>query len=458
MDPKRDFLLINPWIHDFAAYDFWARPLGLLYIAAVLERAFPCRVHFVDCLDRAHPSLARDRRSRPDGRGPFFKETVPKPSVLRGIPRRFSRYGIPVALFREALGRLPVPDIVFVTGAMTYWYPGVQEAVGLVRERFGRVPVVLGGAYPTLVPDHARRHSGADVVVEGPGENKILPLVREILGGTPAEAEGFPTLDSLPRPAFELLRDRSCLPLLTSRGCPYRCTFCAGRLLFDGFEQREPASVVAEIADGAGRFGTRHFAFYDDALLLNKARHLVPILEKIVDSGPRLSFHAPNGVHVREIDPGLAGLLRRAGVRSLFLSQESTDEGLLEAHAPKAVPEDLERALSALEGAGYSRGEVGVYLIAGLPGQGAEVVRDSVRHVLGLGAMPRLAHYSPIPGTPDWETLVRRGALAADADPLLHNKTVGPWLWGSLSPDDLSEIREGMLEARDGRDGQDERD
>ncbi len=72
--------------------------------------------------------------------------------------------------------------------------------------------------------------------------------------------------------------------------------------------------------------------------------------------------------------------------------------------------------------------------------------------------MPRLAHYSPIPGTPDWETLVRRGALAADADPLLHNKTVGPWLWGSLSPDDLSEIREGMLKARDGRDGQDARD
>ncbi len=320
MDPKRDFLLINPWIHDFAAYDFWARPLGLLYIAAVLERTFPCRVHLVDCLDRAHPALARGRRSRPDGRGPFPKETVPKPSVLRGIPRRFSRYGIPVALFREALGRLPVPDIVFVTGAMTYWYPGVQEAVGLVRERFGQVPVVLGGAYPTLVPDHARRHSGADVVVEGPGENKILPLVREILGGTPAEAEGFPTLDSLPRPAFGLLRDRSCLPLLTSRGCPYRCTFCAGRLLFDGFEQREPASVVAEIADGAGRFGTRHFAFYDDALLLNKARHLVPILEKIVDSGPRVSFHAPNGVHVREIDPGLASLLR-TGRRQVPLSE-----------------------------------------------------------------------------------------------------------------------------------------
>jgi radical SAM superfamily enzyme YgiQ (UPF0313 family) len=441
MAPKRSFLLINPWIHDFAAYDFWARPLGLLYVAAVLERAFPCRVALVDCLDRAYPALSRSRRSRPDGRGPFPKETIPKPLVLKDIPRRFSRYGIPVAAFREALERVPVPEIVFMTGAMTYWYPGVQEAVGLVRERFGRVPVVLGGAYPTLVPDHARRHSGADIVVEGPGENKILPLVREILGDEPEGDASFPSLDAMPRPAFGLLGDRTCLPLLTSRGCPYRCTFCAGRLLFDGFEQRSPGSVVAEIADGAGRLGARHFALYDDALFLNKARHLVPILEAVADSGLRVTFHAPNGVHVREIDLAFARLLRRAGMTSLYLSQESMDGGLLEERAPKAVPDDLERALSALEGAGYRRRDIGVYLIAGLPGQGAAAVREAVRSVIEAGAVPRLAHFSPIPGTPDWESLVRRGALAADADPLLHNKTVGPWLWGSLSPDDLSEIR-----------------
>jgi radical SAM superfamily enzyme YgiQ (UPF0313 family) len=444
MTPKRNFLLINPWIYDFTAYDFWARPLGLLYIAAIIEKAFPCRVDLVDCLDRSHPGLSPGRRSRPDGRGPLPKEAVPKPSVLRDIPRRFSRYGIPVALFREALGRVSVPDIVFITGAMTYWYPGIQEAIGLVRERFGRVPVVLGGAYASLVPDHARRHSGADVVVEGPGENKVLPVVREILGDAPEGASEYPTLDAMPRPALGLLRDRACLPVLTSRGCPFRCTFCAGRLLFDGFEQRAPASVVAEIADGAGRLGARHFAFYDDALFLNKAEHLVPILEAVAAIEPRLRFHTPNGVHVREIDPGFARLLRRAGVRSLYLSQESLDRDILGERTPKVAPEDLERALSALESAGYLRRDVGVYLIAGLPGQGAEAVREAVRRVLSLGAVPRLAHYSPIPGTPDWERLVSRGALAADADPLLHNKTVGPWIWGSLSPDELSEIRAGM--------------
>ncbi len=212
MAPKRNFLLINPWIHDFTAYDLWARPLGLLYIAAILEKAFPCRVDLIDCLDRAHPALSRGLRSRPDGRGPLPKEAIPKPSVLAHIPRRFSRYGIPVALFREALGRVPPPDIVFVTGAMTYWYPGVQEAVGLVRERFGQVPVALGGAYATLMPDHARRHSGADVVVEGPGENRVLPLVREVLGDAPAEAGAYPTLDSMPRAGVRSARRQDLPP------------------------------------------------------------------------------------------------------------------------------------------------------------------------------------------------------------------------------------------------------
>lgn len=451
MAPKRNFLLINPWIHDFTAYDLWSRPLGLLYIAAVLEKAFPCRVDLVDCLDRSHRGLARAGRSRPDGRGPLPKETIAKPSVLRDIPRRFSRYGIPVALFREALGRVPTPDIVFMTGAMTYWYTGVQEAVGLVREMFGQVPVVLGGAYATLMPGHARRHSGADIVVEGPGENKVPALVRDVLGGAPEETAPFPTLDAAPRPAFHLLGDRTCLPILTSRGCPYRCSFCAGRLLFDGFEQRAPESVFAEIADGAGRLGARHFVFYDDALFLNKAGHLAPVLEAVVDSALRVSFHAPNGVHVREIDPGFARLLRRAGVRSLFLSQESMDGEVLEARTPKVAPGDLERALSSLESAGYARSEIGVYLIAGLPGLRTETVRESVRRVLELGATPRLAHYSPIPGTPDWESLVRRGALAADADPLLHNKTVGPWRWGSLSPDELAGIRADIARGRDAR-------
>jgi radical SAM superfamily enzyme YgiQ (UPF0313 family) len=328
---------------------------------------------------------------------------------------------------------------------MTYWYPGVQTAVELVRKKFGRVPVVLGGIYATLLPEHALEHSGADLIVRGPGEDQILPIVRDILGDRMGEARRLESLDALPRPAFDLLRSRRWLPLLTSRGCPYRCSFCASSLLYGRFEQRSPGSVLDEIDSHAVRLGTSHFAFYDDALFLNKAEHLVPILEGVARKKLSVSFHTPNGVHLREIDEAFARLLRKAGVKSLYLSQETVDEDLLAQKTPKVSAGDLSRALMFLENAGYRRKEVYVYLIAGLPGQEAGSIRESILHVLRLGATPRLALFSPIPGTAEWEAIVSRGILPREADPLLHNKLTFPYIWGDLSPEDYASIRRLLL-------------
>ena len=68
---------------------------------------------------------------------------------------------------------------------MTYWYPGVAAAIRLARERFPGVPVILGGIYATLCPEHAQQHSGADRVVAGPGEAAILGILEEITGFSP---------------------------------------------------------------------------------------------------------------------------------------------------------------------------------------------------------------------------------------------------------------------------------
>ena len=431
----KSVLLVNPWIFDFTAYDFWLRPLGLLYVAAVLRAGADVDLRLIDCLDRAHPALPRIAGAKGDGRGHYPKVEVPKPAVLKDVPRRYSRYGLPLDVFAAELDRAPVPDMVLVTCTLTYWYPGVQLAVDLVRRRFGRVPVVLGGAYATLARAHAVRHAGADAVVSGRGEDRILPLAREILGdGVVRRDAAYPALSDLPRPAFDLLGDTAALPLLTSRGCPHDCSFCASRILHDGFERRAPAGVAAEIADHAARFGTRHFVFYDDALLAGKADHIVPLLEESVRLRLGVSYHAPNGLHVREIEDGLARLFKRAGVRSLYLSQESMDAGLLREACPKVAPGDLERAAGSLERAGYARGDISVYLIAGLPGQSAESVVDSVRRVKSLGLRPRMAYFSPIPGTRAWADLVARGAIDPDADPLVFNKAAYRHLAADRAP------------------------
>ena len=436
-----DLLLVNPWIYDFTAHDFWLKPLGLLYIAAIVRSNSSARLHFLDCLDRFHPGLAKPQKSKPDGRGPYPKEEVPKPEVLRAVPRKYSRYGIPPALFEDELSRLPVPDAVLITCTMTYWYPGVQLAVELIRKRFGSVPIILGGVYATLVREHARRHSGADIVISGPAENEILPALRNILGDSVIRETKYPKFGNLPKPAMDLLRDKGWLPVLTSRGCPYRCAFCAGPLLFNGFEQREPASAAAEIEEAFALFGTRNFAFYDDALLINKKNHAIPVLEEIVRKKLPLSFHTPNGLHVREIDQDLAHLFKKAGVSSIYLSQEMFDERVISESCPKVEAGDLEKALACLENAGYPREEINVYLIAGLPGQSAASIVDSVRRVRSLGAKPRLAFFSPIPGTPIWDELVHAGKMKADADPLLHNKMTFPYLWGDFSAADFAALR-----------------
>jgi radical SAM superfamily enzyme YgiQ (UPF0313 family) len=441
-NPRKNVLLINPWIYDFTAYDFWLKPLGLLYVASILREQAEVNLHFINCLDRFHPMLEKRSKSKADGRGHFLKEEVTKPEILKAVPRNYSRYGIPVSVFKMELERIPVPDLVLMTCTMTYWYPGVQLAVELVRETFGAAPIVLGGIYATLAEDHARQFSGADKIITGPAENKIIPLVREIWGdGSVREAE-FPSFKDMPCPAFDLLNNKDSLPLLTSRGCPFTCAFCAGPLLYDRFEQRNPEDVVAEIADHAERFGTRHFAFYDDALLLKPESHIIPILEEVVRRKWPVSFHTPNGLHIREIDQDMAHLFRKADVRSLYLSQESTDRNVIREACPKVAKGDLERAIGYLEKAGYRREDISVYLMAGLPNQDATSIRESVGDVRRLGAKPRMAYFSPIPGTRIWRELVDRGRLKKDADPLIQNKMAFPYLWADFSPEDFKDLQD----------------
>ena len=142
-------LLVNPPIYDFSAFDLWARPLGLLYIAATLEK-YGHNVRVFDCLDRLHPAV-RDvggkhgPKRRRFGTGAYFWREAEKPSVYEGVRRIYKRFGLPEEVIRRDLRNGPHPDIIGVTSAMTYWYPGVVEAVGHLRPLFPGVPVASGG-------------------------------------------------------------------------------------------------------------------------------------------------------------------------------------------------------------------------------------------------------------------------------------------------------------------------
>jgi hypothetical protein len=130
MNAKGHVLLVNPWIYDFAAHNLWIEPLGLLTIAAAL-RDNGWAVTVIDCL-APHPGTPRPR---PDGSGKFLKTVLDRPDPVAHIPRRYGRYGLPFDQFDAALAATPIPDLVLVASGMTYWYPGVVEAIRRVRGR-----------------------------------------------------------------------------------------------------------------------------------------------------------------------------------------------------------------------------------------------------------------------------------------------------------------------------------
>jgi len=334
---------------------------------------------------------------------------------------------------------------------MTYWYPGVRHAVALVRERFGGIPVILGGVYASLMPEHARAVSGADAVCVGPAESSLFPLVRELMGDGACPKSVSDRWEDLPSPAYDLLADHGTLPLLTSRGCPFNCSFCAGPRLYPGFAQMPPDKVLSLIEDLYRRFGARRFAFYDDSLLVNKQRHFIPLMQGLSRACPDAVFHTPNGLHVREIDRPVAELLWKAGVKSLFLSQESFEPDILRRSSSKIDPGDLEAAWEHLRSAGFLSSQIRVYLLVGLPRQSLEGIRESIRRVYCLGLRPFLAYFSPVPGTEEWNYLVSKGWLGPEDDPLMHNKVVFPYTWWEHDPEDLDSLKSLLTSQESGR-------
>ena len=418
-------LLVAPWIVDFAAYDFWIKPVGLLMIGRIL-RDHGYETVLLDCLDRRHPGFSEFPRpiakSRADGTGRFHKEILPKPVILRDVPRRYGRYGLPLSLVRSLLKRMDRPDAVLVTSGMTFWYPGVFEMIRLLRESFPGVPVALGGVYATLCADHARRQSGADAVIPGEGESASLRLLRTWTGYGPAEPEA----DPFPLPDYDLYPALDSAAILTSRGCPFDCPFCATHLL-TGAHRRLETEKVLSFLDALSRRGVRDVAFYDDALLVRRDDHLIPLLEGIIRTNPGMRFHTPNGLHPRMIDEKLARLMSRAGFGTIRLSFETRNAERRREMGFKVSDDDLTRAVRLLSGAGIPKSQIGGYVLAGLPGQPPGEMLDGMMFVFGLGIRVSLAWFSPIPGTRSWETAVRDGLLREDADPLLTNNSIFPF-------------------------------
>jgi len=434
-------LLVNPWIHDFAAYDFWAKPLGLLTLAALL-RTHGLSLSYIDCLDRFHPRAPASDPFARCGRGPYLKTRIAKPKGLEDVQRTFSRYGIRPRWLRKDLEALPPPDLILITSLMTYWYSGVQETITILRELFPKKAIILGGIYASLCERHALKNSGADDIFCGPAEDALLDLVAQYTSFTATPRFNSHKLDSYPYPALDMQNRINYVPLLTSRGCPYKCAYCASHFLNPKRMWRSPHSVLEELKFWQRSYPIRDFVLYDDAFLVNAEQHALPLLEKIIQAELNLRFHTPNALHIRGINAQTARLLFRAGFKTIRLGLETTEFDHRESIDCKVTENDFKHAAGYLKEAGFEKTQVGAYLLMGLPGQELPVVERSIRAVQATGITPVLAYYSPIPHTAMWQKAVAASRYDLEADPIFTNNSLIPCWPEAFNWETVSALKE----------------
>lgn len=409
---KPRILLVNPPIYDFAAYDFWLKPYGLLEVAGFLRNQ--AEFTLFDYMDRWHPSVNTRHNAWQQGQFPCTR--LPKPACLQGVPRYFRRYGLARPLFTDLLAQMEPFDVCLIQTGMTYWYPGVQEVMEDVRRFQPKTKVVLGGNYATICPDHAAT-LGADLVVSGLDLETVWPLA----GLTPDRHQ--PALwETYPRLKVGAIK--------ITDGCPFQCTYCSVQSVYGGFRPRPLERAIKEF-DLLHRRGARHLAFYDDALLYDPDAILLPFLEYVRSTGSGMTLHSPNALNARFVTRDLARILVASGFKTFFLGFESASSTWQKATGAKVYCEELAGAVAHLAEAGAQKRNITAYQILGHPNADIQELEASMRFVHSLGIRGMLADFSPIPGTPDGDACAQWVDLS---EPLMHNNSAFPILKFGFDP------------------------
>ncbi len=447
MSREISILLVNPWIFDFAAYNLWIEPLGLEYIASLLKMS-GVRVSVIDCLNS---KLIKNPHEKPNGCSKFKRTTIPKPVALNFVKRHYAMYGISTEEFFDRLKAIEQPDVIMLTSIMTYWYPGVFRTIELLRDFFGkRIPILLGGIYASLCKKHAEAFSGADIVYADRNISPLLKIIENITEKTLKIKRVPESFKEWPIPDHWLFKGKSknFFAILTQKGCPFRCSYCASPLLNGAIEKRSVESVVQEILVYSKLLDTKNIAFYDDALLLNAPEHLIPILEKVSLNNPNLRFHLPNAIHSRFMTSKIAKIFYETGFKTIRIGFETSNVILQKVTGNKVSNDDYLKSVEVLKKAGYKKEDIGVYILVGLPGQKPSDVEETIKFVDKSGASPYLSFFSPIPQTPLFKKAAEISKIDIEKEPLFQNNSIYILTHPEFSEESIQYLKEMVMDIR----------
>ena len=384
MTAKKIVLINPPWVFAHPRDIVLSQNLGLGYLASSVM----AQGHRVSVIDALAEGVATQVR-------------------VRGRYQPYVQVGLAYA---EIVTRIPRDaDYIGITAPFTNHARIVKELAQKIKESFPRVPIILGGVYPSLVPA-AAFCAAIDYYVIGEGE---LPLVK-LLDGAAADsvlgllrcgqterigecAETIKDLDHIPFPAREKfplalyltyhsprkqrLRTAS---VITSRGCPFGCRFCSIHAV-TGFRwrKRSAENVLREIAALVEEHQVEHIEFEDDNFTLDKQRTIAIVdgISRLNATGKNISWSIPNGVRIDTLDEDLLLHIRQSNCIDLALAVESGDQNIL-AKMNKQL--DLQKVLEVAKICARLGIKTSAFFMLGYPGETEASFRKSIAFVKQL--------------------------------------------------------------------------
>ncbi|RLF16339.1 MAG: B12-binding domain-containing radical SAM protein [Thermoprotei archaeon] len=339
----------------------------------------------------------------------------------------------------ESLKLLPLiaksinPDVVGLTST-TFTINQAYEAAKAVKAALPDVKVLMGGPHVTFMDAEALSTGYVDAVIRGEGEETLLEVLSRIEEGRGLEGvKGvsyvsqrgaikreparpliedldslpYPSYDHLPLEAYRSFGLKPTLPILTSRGCPFRCKFCVSWKIYQGrYRQRSPKNVVDEIEHHVERYRVTDFSFVDDLFTLSKKR-VKEICREIRSRGLEISWGC--SARVDTIDAELLREMRKAGCHTVYFGVESGSQRVLDSMGKGFSSSKTEEAFKLCKRLGLS---TVASVILFWPDETREEVKETLRFVRRLDAdLAQFCIATPFPGTDLFENLKARGML-----------------------------------------------
>lgn len=397
-------------------------PLSLLCLAAVLRQAG----HDPQILDLDALPIPRDR-----DREAFYIQTV-----------------------LEAVADMR-PGMVGMNCLLTTHFPFVRRMATAIKAQHPFLPIAIGGIHPTLFAREILEHCPAiDAIALGEGEDQVVALAQAFAHGIGASLRdiealafrdrdgtvtvnprrGYITdLDRLPAPAWDLIRledyytDHSTwynprgleikmsVPILSSRSCPYNCSFCSvSKMMGRGQRLRSPELVVDEMQMLYERHGINYFGFVDDNLTLNKA-HILAICREIIRRGMVIQFESISGYNLNSLDEEIMEAMAEAGCVYVILPIEhGSDRMRQEIIGKKVSREKIFQVVQLCKR--FDLLTRGIFIM-GFPEETRETLTDTYNMIHDLQLdMNLVLNLIPYPGTRIFQQAVRDHLFLSEID------------------------------------------